>query len=55
MKTYYITVEGIVARVFRIDADNVDDAMEWAKADFKSELHTDVAQVIKVDGEKTNG
>jgi C4-type Zn-finger protein len=52
-KTYYVTVEGIVERVFRIDADNVADAMKWAKADFKSELRADVAQVIKCNEEKT--
>jgi hypothetical protein len=54
MKTYYITVEGIVERVFRIDAENPHQAGEWAKADFKAELRTDVAQIIKVNKEKTN-
>jgi hypothetical protein len=53
-KTYYVTVEGIVERVFRIDAENPHQAGEWAKADFKAELRTDVAQVIKVNKEKTN-
>lgn len=54
MKTYSVTVEGIVDRVFRIDAENPHQAGEWAKAEFKSELCTDVAQVIKVNKEKTN-
>jgi len=53
-KTYYVTVEGIVERTFRIDAENSHQAGEWAKADFKSELRTDVAQVIKCNEEKTN-
>ena len=55
MKTYYVTVEGIVARVFRVDAEDSHQAGEWAKADFKNELGTDVAQVIRVNKEKTNG
>ena len=52
-KTYYVTVEGIASRVFRIDAENSHQAGEWAKADFKNELDTDVAQVIRVNEEKT--
>lgn len=54
-KTYYVTVEGIVERVFRVDAENSYQAEEWAKADFKNELDTDVAQIIRVNEEKTNG
>lgn len=53
-KTYYVTVEGIVAREFRVDAENSHQAGEWAKTDFKNELGTDVAQVIRVNKEKTN-
>lgn len=51
-KTYYVTVEGIVERVFRVDAPNSHEAGEWAKTDFKAQLDTDVAQVVRINKEK---
>jgi hypothetical protein len=55
MKTYYVTVEGLVSRVICVDADNVAKAMEWAKADFKSAVGADNAVVVAANEEKTNG
>lgn len=55
MKTYYVTVEGIVDRVVRVEAANVADAMRDAKQEFTNLVGASVAQVIKVNEEKTNG
>jgi hypothetical protein len=54
MKTYYITVEGIVSRVIRLEAKNVADAMADAKQEFTNLLGADSAQVITINEEKTN-
>lgn len=51
MTTYYVTVEGIVDRVMRVEADNVADAMREAKQEFTNMLGADAAQVIKVNKE----
>ena len=53
MKTYYVTVEGLVSRVICVDADNVADAMKWAKADFISAVGADDAVVVAANEEKT--
>lgn len=55
MKTYYVTVEGIVDRVVRVEAANVADAMQEAKQEFTNLMGPCVAQVVKVNEEKTNG
>jgi hypothetical protein len=55
MRSYYVTVEGLVSRVIRVDADNMADAMKWAKTDFKSALGADNAVVVAVNEEKKNG
>ena len=55
MKTYYVTVEGLVSRVICVDASNVAEAMKHAKADFKSALGADNAVVVAANEEKTNG
>jgi hypothetical protein len=55
MKTYYVTVEGLVSRVICVDANNVTDAMRWAKTDFKSAVGADNAVVVAANEEKTNG
>jgi len=52
MKTFYVTVEGLVSRVICVDANNVTDAMRWAKTDFKSALGADNAVVVTADEEK---
>jgi hypothetical protein len=54
MKTYYVTVEGLVSRVICVDADNVADAMKWAKADFISAVGADNAVVVAANEEKTS-
>ena len=54
-KTYYVTVEGLVARVMRVDASNVNEAMKYAKTDFKSAVGADNAVVVTANEEKTNG
>ena len=53
MKTYYVTVEGLVSRVICVDATNVAEAMEHAKADFISALGADNAVVVTANEEKT--
>ena len=55
MATYYVTVEGLVSRVICVDADNVAEAMKWAKVDFKSAVGADNAVVVTVNEEKKNG
>ena len=37
MATYYVTVEGLVSRVICVDANNVTDAMRWAKQTLKAQ------------------
>jgi hypothetical protein len=55
MKTYYVTVEGLVERVMRVDAQNVAEAMKHAKVDFKSTVGASSAEVVTANEEKTNG
>ena len=52
MKTYYITVEGVVSRIICVDAANEAEAMKWAKADFISALGADNAVVVTANEEK---
>ena len=54
MKTYYVTVEGLVSRVICVDATNVAEAMDHAKADFKSTLGALNAIVTATNKEKTD-
>jgi hypothetical protein len=54
MKTYYVTVEGVVSRVICVDADNVAEAMKYAKVDFINALGADNAVVVAANEEKTN-
>ena len=53
MKTYYVTVEGVVSRVIRVDADNVAEAMKYAKSEFIGALGADNAVVVAANEEKT--
>ena len=55
MRAYYVTVEGLVERVMRVDAENVAEAMKYAKADFKSPVGANDAVVVTANEEKTNG
>lgn len=52
MKTYYITVEGMVSRVICVDAANEAEAIKWAEADFKSALGADNAVAVTANEEK---
>lgn len=54
IKTYYVTVEGIVDRVVRVEATNVAEAMAEAKREFTAKVGAAAAQVIKINEEKTN-
>lgn len=53
MKTYYVTVEGLVSRVERVEANNIADAMDAAKREFIAKVGADNAQIIEVNEEKT--
>tara|TARA_R110000787_G_scaffold4066_1_gene15806 strand:+ start:3422 stop:3583 length:162 start_codon:yes stop_codon:yes gene_type:complete len=53
MRTYYVTVEGLVERVIRVDAENVAEAMKYAKVDFKSTMGANNAVVVTANEEKT--
>ena len=48
MPTYHVTVEGMVSRVICVDAENEDDAMTYAKADFKSAVGAYDAVAVEV-------
>lgn len=54
MRTYYVTVEGVVSRVVRVEANNVADAMRHAKQEFTNLVGASVAHVITTNEEKTN-
>lgn len=52
MRTYYVTVEGVVSRVERVQASNVAEAMKYAKADFKSTVGANNAVVVTANEER---
>ena len=37
MKTYYVTIEGLVSRVSKVDTDGLADAIKQAKKEFMSQ------------------
>ena len=53
MKTYYVTVEGVVSRVERITASNVAEAMSEAKKEFTAKTGAADAFVIEAEEDKT--
>ena len=55
MKTYYVTVEGLVERVERVEANNVAEAMAEAKREFTAKVGALNAVVVTANEEKTNG
>ena len=55
MKTYYVTVEGLVERVERVEANNVAEAMAEAKREFTAKVGALNAVVTATNEEKTNG
>ena len=55
MRTYYVTVEGLVSRVQRVHASNVAEAMTEAKKEFTATVGALNAVVTATNEEKTNG
>ena len=55
MDTYYVTVEGLISRVLRVEAGNIVEAMAEAKRDFTATVGALNAVVVTANEEKTNG
>lgn len=55
MRTYYVTVEGLVSRVERVQANNETEAMAEAKREFTAKVGALNAVVTATHEEKTNG
>ena len=55
MRTFYITVEGLVSHVERVEADSLAKAMVEAKAKFMSQVGALNAVFVSSHEEKTNG
>lgn len=54
MRTFYVTVEGLVSRVERVQAINIAEAMTEAKREFTATVGALNAVVVTVNEEKTN-
>ena len=54
MKTYYVTVEGLVERVHRVQAENVVEAMTEATKEFTATVGALNAIVTATNKEKTD-
>jgi hypothetical protein len=54
MKTYFVTVEGVVSRVERITASNVAEAMSEAKKEFTAKTGSLSAVVVAANEERTD-
>tara|TARA_R110001606_G_scaffold3709_1_gene17395 strand:+ start:241 stop:408 length:168 start_codon:yes stop_codon:yes gene_type:complete len=54
VKTYYVTVEGVVSRVECITASNVAEAMSEAKREFTSKTGALEAFVVETHEERIN-
>ena len=52
MKTYYVTLEGVVSRVERVTASNVAEAMSEAKKEFTAKTGSTRAVVVAANEEK---
>ena len=55
MRTYYITVEGLVERVERVQAKNKVEAEAEAKREFTSKVGALNAVCVTINEEKTDG
>jgi phenylpyruvate tautomerase PptA (4-oxalocrotonate tautomerase family) len=55
MKTFYVTVEGLVERVHRVQANNVAEAVTEAKKEFIATVGALNAEVTAANEENTNG
>jgi hypothetical protein len=53
MRTFYVTVEGLVSRVERVQANNVAEAMAEAKREFTATVGALNAVVTATNEEKT--
>jgi len=53
MKTYYVTIEGLVSRVSKVDTDGLADAIRQAKKEFMSQPGALHAVLVSVNEEKT--
>ena len=53
MRTFYVTVEGLVSRVERVEADSLANAMIEAKAKFMSQIGALNAVVVTASEDKT--
>lgn len=53
-KTYYVTVEGVVTRVMRVEAANMRAAMTEAKQEFVSCLGADTAVMVSINQDPNN-
>lgn len=52
MRTFYITVEGVVSRDVTLQASNVDEAMAEAKREFTAAVGATSAVVVTANEEK---
>ncbi len=55
MRTFYVTIEGLVSRIERVEADNMAEAMAEAKREFIATVGALNAVVVTANEEKTNG
>jgi hypothetical protein len=55
MRTYYVTFEGLVERVQRVQANNEAEAMAEAKKEFTATVGAAHAVCVTINEEKTNG
>ncbi len=55
MRTFYVTIEGLVSRIERVQAINIAEAMTEAKEEFIAKTGALNAVVVTANEEKTNG
>jgi hypothetical protein len=55
MRTFYVTIEGVVSRIERLQAVNIAEAMTEAKKEFIANTGALNAVVVTANEEKRNG
>jgi hypothetical protein len=55
MRTFYVTIEGVVSRIERLQAVNIAEAMTEAKKEFIAKTGALNAVVVTANEEKRNG
>ena len=55
MRTFYVTVEGLVSRIECVQAINIAEAMTEAKKEFTARVGALNAVVVTANEEKRNG